>query len=288
MQIGDLTTLDAVKGQLELQDTVDAKDDALIQALIAAASSMVTQFCGRGFVPVRQLRRYDARGDHVDARRLDLDADLLEVNAITNGDGAAISSSAYVLRPANRYPKTRIELLVSGGLSWLYTTDWQEALQVDGWWGCHTDYARAWVDTLEVVPAGGLTSGATSVTLTDVDGLNAHGLVRFAVGGYVRLDDELIKVVGINASTNVLTIRRAQLGTTAAAHLAGAAFTGYVPVPDIEQACISLVSWLRRNAATAGEKITFLGGGTQIISNDAPSNIRDTLEAYRVTRLGGM
>lgn len=65
-----------------------------------------------------------------------------------------------------------------------------------------------------------ITSGATSLTI-------ANGANKFSVDSttnnimFVRIDDEYLKVTA-GSGTNTLTVTRAQLGTTAAAHFSGA------------------------------------------------------------------
>ena len=276
-----LTTLDAVKAQVKL-DTVNAADDIVVERLIVAASDMITQFCARSFLPHRAARAFDALGDHVTATTLDLDEDLLEVIALTNGDGAVLTAGQYVLR-GRAFPKWRVELLASAGAAWTYGTDWQEAVTLDGIWGYHEDYGQAWVDTLDAVQDGGLGAGTATLTVGDADGRDARYRTRFAVGQLLRIDSEYLRVVavtiGATPDPDTLTVLRGVHGTTAAAHEAGASIASFAPMRNVEQACISLVAWLYRNKATAGDEIRFMDG-TQVITNKAPSNIRQTLDAY--------
>lgn len=281
-----LTTLDAVKAQVKLT-TVDAADDRVVESLIVAASDMITQFCARSFLPHRAERAFDAVGDHVTATTLDVDEDLLEVVTLTNGDSTVLSSSQYVLR-GRSFPKWRVELLASAGAAWTYGTDWQEAITLDGIWGYHEDYGQAWVDTLEAVPDGGLTANASTFAVTAADGRDARYRTRFAVGQLLRIESEYLRVVAVtintDPATDPLTVLRGVHGTTAAAHDAGTTIASFAPMRNVEQACISLVAWLYRNKATAGDEIRFMDG-TQVITNKAPSNIRQTLDAYARQRV---
>jgi hypothetical protein len=63
----------------------------------------------------------------------------------------------------------------------------------------------------------------TSETGVDVV---AGDAVKFAVGDAVRIDDEIFLVTGVNTSTEVLTVTRAALGSTAATHSSGAEIIG--------------------------------------------------------------
>jgi hypothetical protein len=63
----------------------------------------------------------------------------------------------------------------------------------------------------------------TSETGVDVV---AGDAVKFAVGDAVRIDDEIFLVTGVNTSTEVLTVTRGALGSTAASHSSGAEIIG--------------------------------------------------------------
>jgi len=281
MHLTSITTLDAAKQQLKIS-SIDVGDDDLLRVLLDVASGMVTRHTGRHFVPLRAVRTYDARGEHVDSRDLDLDADLLQVVSITNGDGSTVPNSNCALKPANTDPKWRIRLTASSNLSWAYQDDWEDAIAIDGIWGYHSDYARAWVDTRDTVQnTGGIDAAATTLDVSDADGKDAQHRPRFAVGQVLRIEDEFVEIAEVDTVTNRLTILRGVLGTTAAAHDADTAIHSWSPLPDIAQACISLVAWLYRTGQKPGERYTFLNSGTTVQIHDAPLHIRQTLQAYQ-------
>jgi len=114
--------------------TDKATDDALLNELITRASARIDSYCQRVFVATSGTRTFDAVRQ-IDGRTLLLDDDLLSVTSITNGDGAAVASSAYVLLPSNHTPKYAIALKASGGTSWTYQSDPEEAIEVVGTWG---------------------------------------------------------------------------------------------------------------------------------------------------------
>lgn len=73
---------------------------------------------------------------------------------------------------------------------------------------------------------------------TGVDVLTGDA-VKFAVGDAIRIDDEIFKVTGVNTSTEVLTVERGALGSTAASHSSGAEIIGLgtvLPEGDIGSA----------------------------------------------------
>lgn len=110
----------------------DTIDDAYIQSLLDAATALIDAMTGRRFSAVSATRRYDVP----QSRRLWLDADLLTVTAITNGDGSTVSSSDYVLDPAIP-PYYAVTLRKSASVSWETDASGNEeqVIAVSGTWG---------------------------------------------------------------------------------------------------------------------------------------------------------
>lgn len=280
-----LTTLPAVLARMAAADVTDAADDDLIMEHIISASDLISQTCQRSFVPYRENRLYDARGEHIDGSTLRLHADLLAITTLTNGDGTLITSGQYAL--PRGYPKWRIDLLTSAGLSWLYSTDWQNAISIDGLWGYHEDYSSAWVSTGDTVKdTDGINASVQTITVADADGKDARYRLRFQVGHILKIEDEFMRVVAVTAAaTNTVIVLRGQLGTTAATHAKDTAISSYAPMRNVEQACISLAIWLHRNRATAGDVIQFMMDGTKVTPSDFPQNVRNILSAYGNVRV---
>ena len=250
-----------------------------------AASRIVGQFTRRSFVPYQQTRVYDARGEHIDAYCLVLDEDLLEIVSLTNGDNASIASNQYQLRPNNAYPKSRIDLLSSGSVSWTYSTSWEGAISVNGIWGFNEAYQDAWIDTLDAIAdSGGINATATTIVVSDADGADDRYRARFQTGGWLKADAEFMRVVDIDPENNTITVLRGQLGTTAASHDESTALYSYAPQMDIEQATIGLANWLERNRGTTGDSLTFVGA-TPMLMNQVPDYIVQTLKAYQKARI---
>jgi len=130
--MADYTTTSAMKTYLRI---ASASDDALIGSLVTRASNLIDDHCGRWFAAQTLTRKFDAVGGHITGKLLLLDADLLTVTSIVNGDGASISGGSYILRPANWPPYFGISLKQSSGLRWNYLTDPEEAITISGTWG---------------------------------------------------------------------------------------------------------------------------------------------------------
>jgi uncharacterized phiE125 gp8 family phage protein len=125
-------TLSAVKAYLRVSG---AGDDTLLTDLVTRASRMIDDHCGRWFITRQETRAYDAIGSHITGRLLLLDADLLSLTSLTNGDGAAISPQNVILRPVNWPPYFGISLRQESGLAWTYSGDPVGAISVAGTWG---------------------------------------------------------------------------------------------------------------------------------------------------------
>jgi hypothetical protein len=282
MNYTTLTQMRRILFQQNITTSLDDGDDALIQRYIIQSSDAVKRITGRRFDPYFQDRLHDYQG----AYALNLNADLLELDTLTNGNTQVIASSVYLFEPANDYPKWRIRIKRSSSVSFTFTADPEQAISVAGWWGYHTDYDNAYIDTLETVPIGDLSAGATTFTAIDVDGLNEQGVWRFEVGQLLRIDDELILIVGLNTSTNVVTIRRGQNGTTAAAHTAGTVITSWQVLPALQWQCERMVMWAYQHR-DAVESLTFLDTNVTL-KDETLKDIVSKLTAYQPVQLGDL
>lgn len=267
-----LTTLERVK-QLRRQTITEDNDDALLTSFIEGVSAGIARATNRVFVPYRATYYYDAIGTHLgsaagvaDILYLDED-DLLEILTLTNGDATTVSSTAYVLRPANAYPKDEIVIKSSSGVSFTYTDDWEQAISVLGWWGCVPHYAAAWksVTTLN----GAINASVTSAVLTSA--------ASAEVGQYLKLDTEIMRVTAI--STNTVTVVRGELGTTAAAHDSAVTVSAYQHIGDIQHAATELVSYVYKNKDNLGGRVQIYEGGILQVSDVDPT-VKDTIRRY--------
>jgi hypothetical protein len=130
--MADYTTTAEVKTYLRITSSAD---DTLIGTLVTRASALIDDACGRWFTAQTATRKYDAVGNHITGRLLLVDADLLTVSTLTNGDGSNIATSDIILRPINWPPYFGIALKASSNLNWTYQTDPAGAISVTGTWG---------------------------------------------------------------------------------------------------------------------------------------------------------
>ena len=130
-------TLAEVRQYLTIDES--ANDDALLYALIGAATAAIDAYTGNTFQATADSdRTLDALEDV--GGRLLLFGDWLAAapTSITNGDGTAVGSDEYVTEPRNVAPFYAARLKVSSTITWTYTTTPEDAITVTGMWAYST------------------------------------------------------------------------------------------------------------------------------------------------------
>jgi hypothetical protein len=306
----DYVTLTQVRAYRNLK-AGETADDVKLQDFIRGSCQFIDNYCRRRFDVRRETRLFDypikprsafgvydaqawvdqmnATGD-LGAGVLRLDADLLSVETLLNGDGSTISASDYVLEPANEGVKHSIRLLSSSGVKWQYGTSGrrEQVISVTGLWGYHPNYATAWLDSLDTVQSNPLTIGGTSLTVSDADGAAADlQSPRFQAGQLLKIESEYVNVIAVNTSTNVLTIKRAANGTLAAAHAQSTPISIYRPLDDIVMAALRLVAWrYTQKDANSFDREAILGTGIAITPSAVPADVIKLLPPPKPARLG--
>lgn len=288
-------------------DTAETSDDALLLRLLEQVSRNIESHCGRRFDARLETRIFDyplppssryrfgsytaddfvammSAAADTNAGRLRLDDDLLTATTITNGDGTEVSASYYVLEPANNTPAHAIRLKSGSGVRWLPGSDGsrEQVISVAGVWGYHLDYARAWVNSGDTVQDAPLSTAATSLSVSDVNGLAADGRTRFLTGNLIAIADEYLEITAVNTTTNMLTVWRGVNGSTAAEHAAGSAITVYRPMADIERAALRWCKYIyRQKDADVSDTTHILGTGIKITPSAMPPDVMKLLPSPR-------
>ena len=78
----------------------------LLSMFIRRASQQIVTYLNQLPLPYVDTRTYDYTPEHItpDLRTLILDAPLLSVTTLTNGNGESITRGNYTLKPNNAYP----------------------------------------------------------------------------------------------------------------------------------------------------------------------------------------
>ena len=288
-------TLEQVKRYVGLT-TLTATQEARLMDFLPWATDLINTYKGRRYDARVETRQFDvptsgASGFGVfdwslQAARpippLRLDEDLLELSELLNGDGEEIESTQYVLEPANQSPKNRIRLRGTAAVYWVGGDDGNEqAIRVTGLWGYHDNYAKAWADSGDTVQDDPLAADALTLTAADADG-QAKDLrsPRFQAGQLLRLEDELVYVLAVDADTNQLSVERGYNGSTAAEHAAGTEIEIWRVVGNIEQACVRLVKWRYTQKDTDNfDRVYVAGSGVVSVSSAIPSDVKMALGA---------
>lgn len=294
-------TLHQVRAYLGLGATNTGDDSRIIRLINYAV----------GFIDLYKGRRYDVRLDtlYYDVPKNDLGLmgnyagqrfsfldylrlgdDLLEVVSLVNGDGSSIPADSYVVEPYNTYPKFKIVLLGSSGAAWAPDANGnvEKAIKLTGYFGMHDRYADAFEDSLDTVQDDPLSASATTLTVSDADGVALDGSAqRFQAGQMLKLVTsaglvEFVYVAAVNNTTNTLTISRGYNGTTAVAHAQGEKIYIFRPMENVVHACTRLVAWAyRQKDADVFDKSVILGTGIKVVPSNMPPDVVSALGAPR-------
>lgn len=215
------------KALLSAETTVD---DSKLLRLIRDASRRLDLEMGLRrplFLPWKENRAFVIDSYHVNSTLNTFDVSyhvlggaLLAIAAVAqNGSTLTLNTDVYGY-PSASVPPFRALRFGSSERNWYDACGiaaGTNTVTIDGVWGYHLDYANAWiqVDTLTV----DISESATSLTVSDVDGVDAYGWTpRISAGHLLKIGDEFLEVTATNTTTNTATVRRGVHGTTAAAH----------------------------------------------------------------------
>ncbi|MCA0457855.1 MAG: hypothetical protein LCI00_28070 [Chloroflexi bacterium] len=238
-----ISSLDQLRARLGLANT-DTADDPRLLTAAAAATAAIERAAGRRFLP----RQKAIQHNYTSSLELLLDDDLLELTGLTNG-GSTIALNDVIPAP-DEAPYCYLRLTGSSAFTWV--TSPLQAITVSGIWGWHDRPISMWRLSGDSVQNNPLTSGATTLTVTDADGTDDDSrFPRFQVGHLLRIDSEYLAVTAVNTITNVLTVQRAANGTTAASHALNTPIYTYQPPAELNALALRWASWLYKQADTA-------------------------------------
>jgi hypothetical protein len=249
--------------------STDTSDDASIESILRGVSRYIDGQTRRQFYPTVETRYYDIpRG-----RMLELDADLLEVITLTNGDGTTIAGTEYLLESRNSTPYWGIKLKGSSSVVWQADASGnsERVIAVNGIWGYHDRYSLAWL----------LGSTAAEAMDDSETGYDVTSGAAFAVGSLIRFDNELGYLSAV--VTNTLTTTRGENFSTAASHLTGINVYIWQVMEDIKTTCLEIAQSVygTRSGQSASGKITVTAAGVVIRPEEVPPLAQKVLDSYR-------
>lgn len=252
-----IATLYRLRQRLGFSDT-DTAEDARLLAALGAATAQIEQAAGRRFIP----RKATLTHTITDATELLLEDDLLELTAVTDGDGSSVDVGDVLLRPVEGATGV-LQRVDGGGFTWVKSP--VQAVSVTGIWGYHDRWPEAWRATGDSVQDNPLIAGAATLKVNDADGTDADGeSPRFQVGQLLQVGTEYVWVLAV--AGNTLTIQRGANGTIAAEYAQSTPIAAYRPPLDVEMLCLRWAAWLYKEpdnrvvASTPNSLSAGLGG----------------------------
>jgi hypothetical protein len=276
----DLTTVEAVVRLLDkadpgttptaLNNEYDDFYALLKNDLIPMTSAYIQQYCNRAFVPYVETKHYYHRdmwrNNTWQNYQLLLDDDLLVTTGIT-WNGTVLSASAWRELDPRSHPHYAIEFDEDNTAIELDTDTFDNKTSVAGIWGYHTNISQMYRAADSSVT---INSSATTLSVTDAS--------IYETLQYIKVQSEWMQITARNETTDVLTVRRAVNGSTAASHTTQAVSI-FNPVDDIRQAATRLAAWSYQHRNDLGDRIQFADGTTVITA--MPAFVREVLSNKR-------
>lgn len=279
----DYTTVQAVVTLMQKANPstasaqVESSDDlANITAMIHQVSQYITDYTQRSFVPYSYTYNYywqdNILTNSYNRNTLFLGQDLLVLNSIT-WNGTALSATDYRTTPTNSTPYQTITINPFSGLV-PDLSDFSNGIVISGIWGYVPSISQAW-QTVESI-AGTLTSSATSITVASAS--------AYEVLQYIRIDSEYMQVTARNTTTQVLTVTRGVLGTTATSHSNPYTIAKFIPHQGVQMVASRMVAWLLANRGGIAQT-QWLDGSTTSGSmpNFVEQELKPLIRAYAQT-----
>lgn len=221
--------------------------DGALAGVIDRVSRWIDSECKRVFYPTLATKYFSGRNS------CELWVpDLVSITSveISDDDGqtyTALTTNDYYATVAgdDNSPKSYSLLVVNVNSTALsYWPRGQRAIRIIGVWGYTDDRDKVWQDTGDTVENSPLTSGGTSLTVNDVDGLDIYGLLpRFQAGQVLKIESEFLETALpiVAATTNTIGLVRGVNGTAAAQHAQNTAISVWRPPAPIRDVTATLV-----------------------------------------------
>lgn len=252
-----LCTLDDLKA--DMGASVDTSDDDL-KGFIVSASSMLTAYCQRTFVPYTGTRVMTWQSPY----RLNLMEDAVSLTSVTDDDGV-VASSEYVLTSRHN-EKRELTMIDSNTLA-------RGDVTLVGTWGYHDSPDDMWASDTTTITANISDTTSTQFTVNAVTDLKVYQ--------YIRINAEVMLITDIDTGSKTLTVLRGQRGSTASTHTNADGVDTFKLVSVIDRACRELANYLYENSSTVTS--TYVTDNDDVnIGSGLPQSVRTAIELYRV------
>lgn len=259
-----ISTLDALKQQLNITDTTDT---ARLRQALEFATATIERLTGRRFTPFQETRTQSIQP--TDRTMLFLNGDLLSISTITDDTGTAIDLTQIMFLPDDDAPIRMLQML--NGNTFYYSKTYENAISVTGVWGWHDSPSQMWRNSGDSVGNNPLDASATMLTVTDSSLADSAGVSpRFQVGQLLRIDDEYVRVIGVSLSE--IEVIRGVNGSIATSHIASTPIYSYQPPADVNGLCLRLATWHYREPDQRG-------------SGDIPPALKHAIDRLRWVRV---
>jgi len=255
------------------ENSVNARDDGVIDQLLESASRLLDSKTARIFYPRVVALALDAPSSY--RRDIEIRDDLQAVVSFTNGDAVAIASTEYNLLPRNYSPKYMLQLKQNSTIIWEPDSngDFEGVITLTGIIGYHPFYAEAW-------KSGGTLGAAITDTTTAAFTMTAgHTL---ATGQILKIDNELY-IVDTVATNTITPLKRGDNGSTAATHSNGATVYIWQPMEEARNAVceIANTAYKRRFGQSLSNTETITGSGIVLVPRDIPAMAQEFIKVYQ-------
>lgn len=265
-----LATLDEAQKELRggSSTATTTADESMLKGYLRRVTDRIHRLSTQRFEPLVKQEFLPIRSDLIDSwlRIYTLPRYAVSLDAVTVYNTALTVGTHVRAWPTNTTQAFRDIQLIDTSSDWYGTyadCNYDPLIITTAKWAWHDDLPNAWQKEDDVTDGAGINATVTSITVADADGANFRAdTPRFSEGNLIRIDSEYLRVTAVNTTTNVLTVKRGENGTTAAAHLLGADIDVWYPWEPIVQGCARWACLLyKRRGAFNGSPALDTGAG---------------------------